>query len=253
MTSSPNAPPHRVLVVDDEPHLVRAVRMYLELQGYTVFGAHSGEEALEAVREKLPDLVILDVLMPGLDGFETLEELRRCSQVPVIMLTARGEEDQKVRGLALGADDYVTKPFSQRELLARVQAVLRRAEQPALIAKTRIDVDENLSLDFDRGEVYVHGKPSRLTATEYRLLYHLASNPGRLMTSETLLANVWGYEYREEDHYVRLYVSYLRQKIEPDPSHPRYILTVPGLGYEFVDYRQQPRLQAAVSAPRNAS
>jgi DNA-binding winged helix-turn-helix (wHTH) protein len=158
-----------------------------------------------------------------------------------------------VRGLALGADDYVTKPFSQRELLARVQAVLRRAEQPALIAKTRIDVDENLSLDFDRGEVYVHGKPSRLTATEYRLLYHLASNPGRLMTSETLLANVWGYEYREEDHYVRLYVSYLRQKIGPDPSHPRYILTVPGLGYEFVDYRQQPRLQAAVSAPRNAS
>jgi two-component system KDP operon response regulator KdpE len=252
MTSSPKAPPHRVLVVDDEPHLVRAVRMYLELQGYTVFGAHSGEEALQAVREKLPDLVVLDVMMPALDGFETLEELRRFSQVPVIMLTARGEEDQKVRGLALGADDYVTKPFSQRELLARVQAVLRRAEQPALIPKTRIDVDENLSLDFDRGEVYVRGQPVRLTATEYRLLYHLASNPGRLMPSEALLAKVWGYEYQEEDHYVRLYVSYLRQKIEPDPSHPRYILTVPGLGYKFVDYRQPARLEAAVSAPPNA-
>jgi two-component system KDP operon response regulator KdpE len=238
--------PYRVLVVDDEPHLVRAVRMYLELQGYTVFGANSGEEALEAVREKLPDLVVLDVMMPGLDGFETLEELRRFSQAPVIMLTARGEEDQKVQGLRLGADDYVTKPFSQRELLARVQAVLRRAEQPAILPKTRIDVDEDLSIDFDRGEVYVRGKPVRLTATEYRLLYHLASNPGRLMPSETLLAKVWGYEYREEDHYVRLYVSYLRQKIEPDPSHPKYILTVAGLGYKFVDYRQQAPVAPAI-------
>src|SRR5919199_5235412 len=130
MTSTAKPAPRRILVVDDEPHLVRAVRMYLELQGYTVFGAHSGEEALDAVREKLPDLIILDVMMPGTDGFETLQVLRRLSDVPVIMLTARGEEDHKVRGLALGADDYVTKPFSQRELLARVQAVLRRAEQP---------------------------------------------------------------------------------------------------------------------------
>ena len=250
--STKTTTPYRVLVVDDEPHLVRAVRMYLELQGYTVFGASSGEEALEAVREKLPDLIVLDVMMPGLDGFETLEELRRFSQVPVIMLTARGDEDQKVQGLRLGADDYVTKPFSQRELLARVQAVLRRAEQPAMLPKTRIDVDEELSIDFDRGEGYVRGKPVRLTATEYRLLYHLASNPGRLMPSETLLAKVWGYEYREEDHYVRLYVSYLRQKIEPDPSHPKYILTVPGLGYKFVDYRQQaPAAPAIASASRD--
>jgi two-component system KDP operon response regulator KdpE len=242
---------HRVLVVDDEPHLVRAVRMYLELQGYTVFGAHSGEEALDAVREKLPDLIILDVMMPGTDGFETLQVLRRLSDVPVIMLTARGEEDHKVRGLALGADDYVTKPFSQRELLARVQAVLRRAELPALQPKTRIDVDDQLSLDFDRGEVYRAGQPVRLTATEYRLLYHLASNPGRLMPTETLLAKVWGYEYREEEHYVRLYVSYLRQKIEPDPAHPKYILTVPGLGYKFVDYRQRSGAEVAAAAPRN--
>jgi DNA-binding response OmpR family regulator len=250
MSASVNTSPHRVLVVDDEPHLVRAVRMYLELQGYTVFGASSGEEAVDAAREKLPDLIVLDVMMPGMDGFETLQELRRYSQVPVIMLTARGEENEKVRGLALGADDYVTKPFSQRELLARVQAVLRRAEQPAVIPKTRIDVDDNLSLDFDRGEVYVRGKPVRLTATEYRLLYHLASNPGRLMPSETLLAKVWGYEYREEDHYVRLYVSYLRQKIEPEPSHPKYILTVPGLGYKFVDYRQKTVPEPPVTGSR---
>lgn len=251
MTSTTETP-HRVLVVDDEPHLVRAVRMYLELQGYTVFGAHSGQEALDVVREKLPDLVILDVMMPGFDGFETLQELRRVSNTPVIMLTARGDEDQKVRGLGLGADDYVTKPFSQRELLARVQAVLRRAEQPALTSKTQIDVDDDLAIDFDRGEVFVRGEPVRLTATEYRLLYHLASNPGRLMPAETLLAKVWGYEYREEDHYVRLYVSYLRQKIEPEPSHPRYILTVPGLGYKFVDYRQRKPAEAGASAAPNA-
>jgi DNA-binding response OmpR family regulator len=250
MSAKPSTP-YRVLVVDDEPHLVRAVRMYLELQGYTVFGAYSGKEALEAVREKLPDLVVLDVMMPELDGFEILGELRRFCQVPVIMLTARGDEDQKVQGLALGADDYVTKPFSQRELLARIQAALRRAEQPAIQPKTRIQVDEDLSIDFDRGEVSIHGNAVRLTATEYRLLYHLASNPGRLMPSETLLAKIWGYEYREEDHYVRLYVSYLRQKIEPDPSHPKYIRTVPGLGYKFVDYRQEaPATPASPSTSR---
>jgi DNA-binding response OmpR family regulator len=237
--------PRRILVVDDEPHLVRAVRMYLEMQGYTVFGAHSGEDALEVLRERLPDLVILDVLMPGLDGFETLHEIRRTSNVPVTMLTARGEEDQKVHGLALGADDYVTKPFGQKELLARVQAVLRRAELPAQLPKTLIEVDEDLSIDFDRGEVLLRGEPVHLTATEYRLLYHLASNPGRLMPTETLLGKVWGYEYQEEDHYVRLYVSYLRRKLEPDPARPKYILTVPGLGYKFVDYRRRAALDHA--------
>src|SRR3981081_393860 len=141
-----------ILVVDDEPHLFRAVRMYLELQGYAVFGAQSGEEALEAVRDRLPDLVILDVMLPGLDGFETLRELRRVSNVPVIMLTSLAEEDQSVRGLTLGADDYLTKPFSQRDLVARIQAVLRRAEQPAHVPKTRIEPDAELAIDFDRGE-----------------------------------------------------------------------------------------------------
>jgi two-component system KDP operon response regulator KdpE len=212
--------------------------MYLELQGYAVFGAHSGEEALDAVRERLPDLVILDVMLPGLDGFETLRELRRVSSVPVIMLTSLADEDEKVRGLKLGADDYLAKPFNQNELVARVQAVLRRSQQPAHVAKTLVEPDGDLAIDFDRGEVWLRGQPVHLTATEYRLLYHLVSNPGRLMSAEILLAKVWGYEYRDEGHYVRLYISYLRQKLEPDPAHPKYILTMPGLGYKFVDYRR---------------
>jgi two-component system KDP operon response regulator KdpE len=226
------------LIVDDEPHLVRAVRMYLELHGFAVFGAESGEEALDAVRQRLPDLVILDVILPGLDGFDTLDELRRVSNVPVIMLTSLADEDEKVRALKLGADDYVAKPFNQNELVARVQAVLRRAEQPARVPKTLIQPDEDLAIDFDRGEVWLRGDAVHLTATEYRLLYHLASNPGRLMSAEILLAKVWGYEYRDEGHYVRLYISYLRQKLEPDPAHPKYILTMPGLGYKFADYRR---------------
>jgi two-component system KDP operon response regulator KdpE len=219
--------------------------MYLELHGYAVFGAESGEEALDAVRQRLPDLVILDVILPGLDGFDTLDELRRVSNVPVIMLTSVTDDDQKVRALKLGADDYLAKPFNQNELLARVQAVLRRSEQPAHVPKTLIEPDAELAIDFDRGEVWVRGEPVHLTATEYRLLYHLASNPGRLMSAEILLAKVWGYEYRDEGHYVRLYISYLRQKLEPDPAHPRYILTMPGLGYKFIDYR---RTAAAVHA-----
>jgi two-component system, OmpR family, KDP operon response regulator KdpE len=233
-----NTSPRCILVVDDEPHLVRAVRMYLELHGFAVFGAHSGEEALEAVRDRLPDLVILDVMLPGLNGFETLEELRRVSNVPLIMLTSVAEEEEKVRAFRLGADDYLAKPFNQNELVARVQAVLRRSEQPAHLPRTLIEPDEDLAIDFDRAEVTRRGQPIHLTATEYRLLYHLASNPGRLMSAEILLAKVWGYDYRDEGHYVRLYISYLRQKLEPDPGHPKYILTMPGLGYKFVDYRR---------------
>jgi DNA-binding response OmpR family regulator len=228
----------RILVVDDEPDLVHAVRLYLEMEGYMVFAASNGEEALEKVRDKLPDLVVLDVMMPEMDGFETLQRLREAHQVPVIMLTVRGEEADKVRGLQLGADDYVTKPFSQRELLSRIQAVLRRAEMPPLVPKTQVIVDEDLVVDFARNEVILKGQQVTLTPTEHRLLYHLMSNPGRVLTYETLLAKVWGYEYREEQHYVRLYVNYLRQKIEPDPAHPKYVLTDRGLGYRFVDFRK---------------
>jgi DNA-binding response OmpR family regulator len=227
----------RVLVVDDEPDLLYAIKLYLEDEGFTVFTAMNGYEALDQLKERLPDVVVLDVLMPELDGFATLKQIRETSTVPVIMLTARGEEADKVRGLGLGADDYVTKPFSQRELLSRIQAAIRRAEMPRSLPKTQIRIDDHLVVDFARSEVYRDGQKLSLTPTEYRLLYHLVSNPGRVLTNETLLVRVWGREYREEDHYVRLYISYLRQKIEPDPSHPRYIQTEKGLGYRFVDYR----------------
>ena len=230
--------PRRVLVADDEPDLLYAIKLYLEDEGYTVFTAVNGHAALDLLKDRLPDVVVLDVMMPEMDGFETLKHVRESSPVPVIMLTAKGEETDKVRGLSLGADDYVTKPFGQRELLSRIQAVIRRAEMPRSLPKTRITIDDNLSVDFSRGDVYRAGEKITLTPTEYRLLYHLVSNPGRVLTNETLLVRVWGREYREEDHYVRLYISYLRQKIEPDPTHPRYIQTEKGLGYRFVDYRQ---------------
>jgi DNA-binding response OmpR family regulator len=228
-----------ILVVDDEPDLLNAVRLYLEDEGYQVLTATNGEEALAKVRTRLPDLIVLDVMMPEMNGFEALAEIRRASNVPVIMLTVKGEESDKVRGLGLGADDYVTKPFSQRELLSRIQAVLRRAETPAFVPRTKIVVDDDLTIDFSRNEVWLKGKKVQLTPTEYRLLYHLVSNPGRILSHESLLAKVWGTEYREEEHYVRLYITYLRQKIEPDPAHPKYILTERGLGYRFMDYQNQ--------------
>ncbi|MBM4418195.1 MAG: response regulator transcription factor [Chloroflexi bacterium] len=227
----------RVLIVDDEPNLVDAVRLWLEMEGYVVLIATGGEEALTRVREHLPDLILLDVMMPGVDGFETLRRLREVSDVPVIMLTARGGEDDRVRGLRSGADDYVAKPFSQRELSSRIEAVLRRAEAQPSVNRTAIMVDEDLTIDFRRGEVHLKGSRVQLTAMEYRLLYHLASNPGRLLPYESILARVWGIEYLSQEHYVRQYVNYLRQKIEPDPSRPKYILNERGLGYRFVDYR----------------
>ena len=227
----------RILVVDDAPDIVHAVRLYLEMEGFTVYSASDGRQAVDVVRSKLPDLVVLDVMMPELDGLSALKLIREISNIPVILLTVRNEEDMKVRGLRLGADDYVTKPFSQRELLGRIQAVLRRSEMPASVPKTQVEIDERLRIDFSRNEVSVDQRVLRLTPTEHRLLYHLISNPGRVLTYENLLAKVWGYEYREEAHYVRLYINYLRQKIESDPSSPHYILTERGLGYRFVDYR----------------
>jgi two-component system KDP operon response regulator KdpE len=231
----------RILVVDDEPDLRDAVRVYLEMHGYSVLQAADGQEAVEKVRTTLPDLVVLDVMMPVVDGIAALQQLRTLSAIPVIMLTVKGDEDDKVRALRLGADDYVTKPFSQRELLARIESVLRRAAQPAALPQDTIVVDDDLTIDFARNRVIVRGKEEPLTATEHRLLYHLVTNAGRLMPSEILLARVWGPEYREEEHYVRLYVSYLRGKIEPDPAHPQYILTEKGLGYRFVDFHARKR------------
>lgn len=228
----------RILVVDDEPRMIGFIRMNLELEGHQVIEAHSGLEALEAVRTKLPDVILLDVMMPDLDGFETLRMLREFSSIPVIMLTAKGEENDKVYGLELGADDYITKPFGPRELSSRIKAVLRRAEMPSSSPdQATLRIDERLSVDFNRREAIVNGERIKLRPTEYRLLYHLIENAGWTVPHEQLLAKVWGYEYRDEAHYVRLYVNYLREKIEEDPSNPKYILTERGVGYRFVDYK----------------
>ncbi len=230
----------RILVVDDEPRMIRFIRLNLEHDGFDVVEATSGSQALAQLRDRLPDLVLLDVMMPDLDGFETLRLLREISSVPVIMLTAKGDEDDRVRGLELGADDYVTKPFSPRELVSRVRAVLRRTESPAAAPHEPVRVDDRLTIDFDRREVRVEGQLVRLRPTEYRLLYHLVQNAGWVVPHDQLLAKVWGYEYRDETHYLRLYINYLRQKLEKDPAHPEYILTERGVGYRFVDFRRSP-------------
>jgi DNA-binding response OmpR family regulator len=222
-----------ILIVDDEPRIRDFVRMNLEMEHYRVLEASNGLEALEQLREYLPDLIVLDVMMPEMDGFETLKAIREVSTVPVIMLTVRQSEQDRIHGLDLGADDYLAKPFSPRELLSRIRALLRRSMMPAPARKTVIVVDPDLKIDFARHEVIVRGKKVDLRPTEYRLLYHLVNNAGRLLTHETLLSKVWGREYRDESHYLRLYITYLRQKIEKDPAHPQYILTERGLGYRF--------------------
>ena len=227
-----------ILVVDDEPRMRRFMQMNLDLEGYRVIEAGNGLEAVNRVREDLPDLVLLDVMMPEMDGFEALRLIRQTSSVPVIMLTVKGEEDDRVRGLELGADDYVTKPFSPRELASRIKAVLRRTEMPAPAEQSIIKVDDRLQLDFNHRQVIVEGKEIKLRPTEYRLLYHLVNNAGWTLPHETLLAKVWGHEYRDETHYLRLYITYLRQKIEEDPANPKYILTERGLGYRFVDFKK---------------
>jgi two-component system KDP operon response regulator KdpE len=228
-----------VLVVDDEPRMINFIRMNLELEHFRVTSAENGFEAVRKVREMLPDCVLLDVMMPDMDGFETLKMIRDESTVPVILLTARAEEEDKVKGLNLGADDYVTKPFSPRELVTRVKAVVRRAELPSQVEKTPIRVDDRLQVDFNRREVIIDGNAVKLRPTEWRLLYHLMQNAGWVVPHETLLSKVWGWEYRDETQYLRLYITYLRQKIEKDLNHPQYIFTERGTGYRFVDYKKR--------------
>ena len=228
----------KILVVDDEERMARFIRLNLEHDGFQVVEAYRGQVAMDKLRTALPDLILLDIMMPDIDGFEVLKMIREVSSVPVIMLTAKGEEDDKVKGLELGADDYITKPFSPRELVSRVKAVLRRSEIPGEDSTDVIQVDDRLKIDFNRREIWISDKLISLRPTEYRLLYHLVQNAGWVLTYDQILSRVWGYEYRDEPHYVRLYVNYLRQKLEKDPANPKYILTERGIGYRFLDFKR---------------
>ena len=225
----------KILIVDDDDDLLEAVGlgMQLQWQGADVVTAADGEAGLEAFFEHAPDVVLLDVGLPRLDGFEVLRRIREVSDTPVLMLTARGEELDKVRGLEIGADDYVTKPFSPLELLARIKAVLRRADLPPPVRAMPSFVAGDLAVNFDSREVTKRGEPIALTALEYRLLYHLVRNAGHVLPREALLARVWGDEYRDQSDYLKVYISRLRSKLEDDPDRPRYIVTERGLGYRF--------------------
>jgi DNA-binding response OmpR family regulator len=221
----------RILVVDDEPLYLRLLHINLVTEGYEVFTATNGEDALEAISTHSPDLVILDVMMPKLDGIATCERIRQFSSVPVIMLTARGEEQDRVRGLNVGADDYIVKPFSATELLARVRAVLRRTQISKDPLQGRFFNHGNLRIDFARAEVWKENKPIFLSATEYRLLIQFAHHMGQVMTAEQLLAAIWGQQYKEDKEILWVSIARLRQKLEDNPHSPLHIVTRAGLGY----------------------
>ena len=226
----------RILVVDDAPDVVESVRLGFMLQwrDVEVMGAATGEEALEVIEAQHPDVVLLDVGLPGMDGFGTLREIRVFSDVPVLMLTARDDAMDKVKGLELGADDYVTKPFNHLELMARVRAVLRRHEMPPPTSRAPSFRALDLEVDFAMQEARLRGERLELTPTEYKLLYHLVRNAGHILQHGTLLAKVWGREYVDEVDYLRVYVRRLRDKLGDDPERPRYIRTERGLGYRFI-------------------
>ena len=232
----------RILVVDDEPDVVESVRLGFTLQWreVEVLGAGTGEAALDIVERRAPDIVLLDVGLPDNDGFEVLRELRAFSDVPVVMLTARDDAMDKVKGLELGADDYVTKPFNHLELMARVKAVLRRNDMPAPASRAPSFVSGELEVDFARQEVRLRGERVELTPTEYKLLYHLVRNAGHVLQHGTLLAKVWGRDYIDEVDYIRVYIRRLREKLSDDPEHPRYIQTERRLGYRFLAPKRGP-------------
>jgi two-component system, OmpR family, KDP operon response regulator KdpE len=225
----------KVLVVDDAAEVIEAVTVSFTLQWREteVIGADNGEAALDLIEQEHPDVVLLDIAMPGMNGFEVLREIRAFSDVPVIMLTAKDDVLDKVKGLELGADDYVTKPFDHLELLARVKALLRRLDMPQPTSRAPSFHSGDLTVDFAAQEVRLRGEVVPLTATEYKLLYHLIRNAGHVLRHETLLAKVWGREYVDEVDYLRVYIRRLRRKLEDDPEQPRHILTERGLGYRF--------------------
>jgi len=221
----------KILIVDDEPRYVRLMEANLLTEGYQVIPAYNGQEALNLVTTQKPDLVILDIMMPVIDGFTVCERIREFSSIPIIMVTAKGEERDRVRGLDLGADDYIVKPFSATELLARVRAVLRRAQKFDMVPQPSVFTHGNLRIDFARAEVFRDDRMVFLSATEYRLLLQMAQNIGRVIPSEKLLQDVWGVEYAEDKEILWVSISRLRQKLEDDPRDPKHIVTRSGLGY----------------------
>jgi DNA-binding response OmpR family regulator len=224
----------KVLIVDDEPNIREVVGLYLRRDGHAVVSAADGEEALELFRTSDPDLVVLDLMLPKVSGLEVCRRMQAERRVPLIMLTARGAEEERIVGLGLGADDYVVKPFSPRELAARVAAVLRRVgeAQPG-DAGERVLAFDGLRIDPNTREVLVGGEPANLTAREFDLLYHLAASPGRVYTRDHLMEVVWGYAFSADTSTVTVHMRRLREKVEPDPAHPRYLQTVWGVGYKF--------------------
>jgi DNA-binding response OmpR family regulator len=220
----------RILVVDDEPRYLRLLEANLLTEDYQVFTAMDGEEAIEFFSANPVDLILLDVMLPRMDGFVTCQRIRQFSTVPIIMLTAKGEEQDRVRGLDVGADDYLAKPFSVMELLARVRAVLRRA-QVAETGQDRFFTHENLRIDFARAEVWLGEQPVYLSATEYRLLLQFTHNIGKVLTAQELLTSVWGPEYRDDKEILWVTIARLRQKVEDNPHEPKHIVTRSGLGY----------------------
>lgn len=222
----------KILLVEDEKTLAKALKFNLEKEGFKVSTAFDGEEALELFTKERPDLIILDLMLPKIDGFELCRRLRRSSDVPIIMLTARDEDIDKILGLELGADDYMTKPFNTRELLARIKAILRRTELHAA-AENRVIKSGDLQIDIIKHKVSVKGREVPLTSKEYAMLSLLASNPGRVYSREQLLEEIWGEDFSGDARTVDVHIRHLREKLEEHPAEPRYILTVWGTGYKF--------------------
>ena len=221
----------RVLIVDDEPRYLRLLDANLRTEGYEVVTANDGQQAVDTFSSQPIDLILLDIMMPRLDGFAACQRIREFSNVPIIILTAKGEEQDRVRGLDLGADDYLIKPFSATELLARVRAVLRRAQLPSEGGQARFFTHSDLRIDFARAEVWRGEQAISLSATEYRLLLQFAHNQGKILTSEDLLTSVWGPEYKTDKEILWVSIARLRQKLEEDPHSPKHIVTRSGLGY----------------------
>jgi DNA-binding response OmpR family regulator len=231
-TESPVA---KILVVDDEPNIREVVSLYLRRDGHSVISAADGEEALRLYRQSQPDLVVLDLMLPKVSGLEVCRRIQADERVPVVMLTARGEEEDRIVGLGIGADDYVVKPFSPRELAARVEAVLRRVNEARTGASAeKLMVFGDLCIDPNAREVTIRDAPVTLTAREFDLLHHMASHPKRVYTRDQLMETVWGYAFAGDTSTVTVHIRRLREKIEPDPAHPRYLQTVWGVGYRFV-------------------